>query len=601
MKNVWGLVYGVWCLNGMASLGGTEPSVRQRRQTPDPRRQTWPLFLLSLVCGAAHAETLVCDGVLGNSGAQGAALVRFGAEPARGIGVVHDRFGALWDRAGKGVLNRYAIDGRLLAQYRIPGGEDGHDQIAAVGDTLVLLIAHQLCTLAIDAPAGSEAKALKIEADCISHASYQGRVAMAKKGRIALLDPASGATTPVAEQKDVESVELDAEGAVYAVDNGRMRKYVAGREITEGWPKGSPGERSQCIDGWWYGHAWHGTIRRFDSQLDPAPGVVMGGASGSFIGHLDQNSEMSNSRGLARIDDGLFAASGIGGILQLLEWDGAKRQFSAVRRIGAVPQCGGLGLDRSGNVYHYSGVWAWDARPDTPLTLQVNGPDEVGQVVMLDDERAVFPGSLWNKPAFYHGRLSGELAAERIEKDCALRRGTAGAAVYRDQDRQVLLAIDAKGAAQAFAIDGEGHYRGDAGAVVLAPATPVAVWGTLARKGERLLAAGDGQVIEFARDGAGWKETRRWASWGPGPADHFGAAIVIAADGDVLAVADRERHRVLCFDLASGKPLAAFGAVDRPGDTLAALNAPGTIAVRAGRVVVHDAGNQRLLKLRLVR
>ena len=60
------------------------------------------------------AVEVVCDGVLGNSGEQGAGLVRFGEQGARGIGVAVDRFGSLWDRAGKGVLNRYASDGRSL-------------------------------------------------------------------------------------------------------------------------------------------------------------------------------------------------------------------------------------------------------------------------------------------------------------------------------------------------------------------------------------------------------------------------------------------------------------------------------------------------------
>ena len=52
--------------------------------------------------------------------------------------------------------------------------------------------------------------------------------------------------------------------------------------------------------------------------------------------------------------------------------------------------------------------------PDTPLTLQVNGPDEVGQVVMLDDERALFPGSLWNKPTFYRG-MSASLYGRALQ------------------------------------------------------------------------------------------------------------------------------------------------------------------------------------------
>ena len=80
--------------------------------------------VLILACGLAasslQAEELHCTGILGNSGEQGTDLVRFNAsKPATGLGVVADRYGALWNRGGAGVLNRYGADGRLLASYRI--------------------------------------------------------------------------------------------------------------------------------------------------------------------------------------------------------------------------------------------------------------------------------------------------------------------------------------------------------------------------------------------------------------------------------------------------------------------------------------------------
>ena len=62
-------------------------------------------------------------GILGNSGEQGATLVRFGEKPAMGLGVVLDPQGGLWDRGGDGALNRYALDGRLLGSWKIPPGK----------------------------------------------------------------------------------------------------------------------------------------------------------------------------------------------------------------------------------------------------------------------------------------------------------------------------------------------------------------------------------------------------------------------------------------------------------------------------------------------
>lgn len=597
--SVWSPGSGVW------SRANPErnPSI-MRPQAPDPRPQTLgpALRLLVLALAAilpAHAETLEFVGVLGNSGEQGKALVRFSDKPARGIGVMCDRFGALWDRGGAGVLNRYTADGRLLGQYRIPDATSNSDQIALAGDTLVLLIGGRLHTLAVTAAPGSEAKPLNLEARCISFASYKGAIAAARGDEVILVDAATGAVTPVAKLKDVDFIELGDDGAVYPVAQRRMHRYVAGRQ-SDGWPREVNGDRPQLIDGRWYAHAWHGTIRRYDAGLDPTPGVVLGGASGSFIGHLDQNGELFNGRGMARVRDGLFALSGLGGVLQLATWHGDRQQLEIVRRIGPVQSCRGIGLDREGAVFHWCGAWDWSAGPDTPMRSGINTPEDLGQAVMLDNEVMVAPGYLWGKPAFLRGRLHTEVAIDRIEKDCALPRGTVGAAVWRDKDRLVLAAIEPGGKAFAFHIEADGRYRGELGEIALKTATPVKEWTALAMQSpDVLLAAGDGAVIEFARDGAGWQERKRWSSWGTGAEERFGARIHLACDGATLAVADGSRHRVLCFPSAGGKPRAAFGRVDAATAELDGLDSPATVAVRGHRVVVFDAANQRLVKLEL--
>jgi hypothetical protein len=549
----------------------------------------------------ARAETVACEGILGNSGEQGATIVRFGPAPRRGMGVVADRFGSLWDRAWDGTLNRYAPDGRLLAQYPLPKGGGDRDQLALVGDTLVIQINGGLCTLPVTAPAGTAPAPLKRESELISFNAVNGRIASKLKGEVALVDPATGDAKKAADVKDAHAIDLGPDGALYVSVDGKMRKYAGGAEAAEGgWPKGAPGERAQLLGGFWYGHAWHGTIRRFTAALDPDPGVVLGGASGSFIGHLDQNAELSNGRGMAKLGGALYAVSGIEGTLHLLAWDEAKRQMTIVRRIGAVPLCGGLGLDRNGTVWFRCGTWAWDAGPDAPMLSGVNAPEHpgTGQCVMLDNDRMVAPGYLWGKPSLYYGPLSTEVRIDRIEKGCALKLGTTGSAVYARQGKLVLLAIEKSGAGQVFYIEGDGRYQGEAGPVALKTASPAGEWTSLAMKdGATLLAAADGAVIEMAAEGNDWKETRRWASWGAGPAEKFGARIWIAADAGMLWVADAERHRVLSFDLKTGKPVASFGAADKAGDDLASLNLPQTIAARGRRAVVHDAGNQRLVKL----
>jgi len=62
-------------------------------------------------------------------------------------------------------------------------------------------------------------------------------------------------------------------------------------------------------------------------------------------------------------------------------------------------------------------------------------------------------------------------------------------------------------------------------------------------------------------------------------------------------VSDRERHRVVAFDAASGKALATFGKADQKGTDLGTLAEPQVIAARGERAVAHDSGNQRLVKL----
>jgi len=562
-------------------------------------------LVAALTCGMTllplQAAVIHSAGILGNSGEQGTALVRFNEnKPGFGLGVVVDRYGAYWDRAGLGVLNRYSADGRLLATYRIPGERSLQgDGIAAVGDKLLLCLDQGLYTLPIDAPAGTAATALKIAADQISLSSHDGWVA-AIKGQEIFLANAAGEKKPVATlEKRIFGVELGPDGTVYINMEAGIFKPSPDAPNALTLVGASPGDHTQFLDGYVYGANGHSTLRRFDTTWKPAPGVVLGGNSGSFIGHMDEQAEVVNPRGVAKAGPDLFAVSGRGGVLHLLEWEAKDKRFEPFRRIGSVPSCLALALDGKGRTWWLSGNWGWNDGPATPLHFGIPQPESVFALTVLNSDGIVGFGRVNAKPTVLFGKLDKEIRTSVIQTPTILPQGgVVGVAVSEQNKRPVLLILEKKGSVTAANIADTGEYRGDAGPVQFLPATPVKEWTAVATTGSNsLIAAGDGFVIELARDGANWKENRRWNSWGSDPAQKFGGPIWLSADAGKLWVSDSARHRVICFDLATGRELAAFGGLDAAGDKLAQLNTPRVIAARGKKAVVADSGNQRLVKL----
>jgi len=561
--------------------------------------------LLGMTTAGLRAEGITCEGILGNSGEQGDTLVRFQGAATSGMGIICDRYGSLWDRAGS-ALNRYAADGRLLASYKLPNAsvDRNSDTIALLGDTIVVRLGGQLSTLSIDAASGAEVQPLKIAADKLSFSSHEGWLA-ASKGMEVFLVNAAGEKKPVVTlKKNPEAVAFGPDGVLYVSLEWNLYRVVAGAAdgIEPAGPQ--PGERPQFLDGYWYGSGWHSTERRFDKNLKPAPGVVLGGNSGSFIGHVDEQSEIVNGRGLAQLRPDLFAISGFGGIIHLLEWKPVEKRFSPIRRIGGLPACEAIGLDREGRVWCGSGQWNWADGPASPQRLGIPTPDKVFGLTTLDNGSLCGYGFQWGKPSLLSGTLDKELRVRRIESPTALPKEAVAVAVTEIDKRRSLVVLEPGGKAVAVEVNGDGSYKSDIGPVQLTTATPVKAWTSLAAPTkDSLLAAGDGFVIEFARDGRDWKEQRRWNSSGTNGqdgTDTFGPTIRLTSDAGHLWVADTARSRVLCFDQATRKLLGSFGTADAPGDDLTHVNTPTTLAACGDRAVVYDSGNQRLVKLRLI-
>ena len=553
----------------------------------------WFCFIALAGIPSLSADSIRCAGVLGNSGEQGAALVRFGGKSAGGMGVVCDASGSLWDRGGEERLNRYAADGRLLGSYPLPGGGGPHDKdrLTLIGGVLLMKLGNQLFTLATDAPAGTAPTRLAVEANRLSFNTRDGHAAAAAGKSVFLVNP-DGETKPVGQSgHDIDDIEIGPEGSIHVSNSSKLYR-IDGGESKE--PRPSPGNSPQWLDGYWYGSAWHGTLRRFDAGLLPAPGVVLGGASGSFIGYVEGNHELNDGRGLAHLRGPLFAASGAEGVLHLLEWQ--PQRFTILRRIGAVPSCSALSIDGNNRIWHRAGYWEWSDGPGTPLRHSTPPPDEPGfaGAATLANGVTVAPGIRWGSRVIYSSTDGGPA---RLSDGVALPDGAVACAAAPLDGRQALRVYDSRGEGAAFFLSNEGTHEGPAGSSKLRTTVPLAGLSSLAAGKDILYASAGGQVIELSPDGNDWKETRRWNSWGEGPADRFGEAIHLAFHDGRLWVSDTVRQRVACFDAVTRRPLAFFGETDRPGTSLLQLDSPRALAVRGPLAVVHDAGNQRLIRL----
>ena len=494
-------------------------------------------LLAACIAGAVRADTLRFAGVLGNSGEQGAALVRFGPKTAVGLGVIHDGRGSLWDRAGTGVLNRYALDGRLLATYPVAptGGRTERDKLVVIGDTVLLKFGKKLYTLPVDAPSGTAPKPLAPEATRLSFNTSDGWAAAALDKTVFLVNPAGEKRDVAVLEAVVDEIDIGPDGGIYVQNAGKMHRVDPEAPADRRGPWASPGERPQWLDGHWYAHAWHGTTRRFAADFSPDPGVVLGGASGSFIGYVEGNTDIENSPGLARLGRGLFAVSGNRGVMHLLSWSEAEKRFSIVRRIGALPKVEALAIDGQGRVWSDGGVWLENSGPDTPLRHCVPALEEGATFgsSILPNGSVVTAGLRWGKPAVYYGPLDGP--ARMAGGVDAFKKTMVSSTVVTINKRTTLVVLDAAGRGVSYLVDSNGKPSGDPVEVVLQATGPLkTVTSFVSVAPDTLVVAADGELVEFAWKDKTWTETKRWNTWGGGLADRFGARIFVTAAANRL-------------------------------------------------------------------
>jgi hypothetical protein len=409
----------------------------------------------------------------------------------------------------------------------------------------------------------------------------------------------SGTTTAVAPQGErLDGLEADAQGVAYIKGANQITALRGGAPVA-GWPRTFAGGRPQLIGGHWYGQAYHSTLLRHDAELKPDPGVVLGGNSGSFIGHVDEDPEIGHGRGLAHLDGDEWALSSQQAAVYLLRWDGGERKFAITRRLGGLPRVGALAVDDQGRVSIGDGYWTWQDLPDAPLR-ESRGSDGAA-IADLGKGRAVLLGNYAGSQGRLHAGTLGEWekASGMQKQGVTVPPTTVAAATVPVTGGHSLVAVTAKGDGFGATLAANGSFKEWSASVALTLAQPaLAGWTALDRNDQGLIAAVGGWVVALERDGAGWRERERWRTWGGD--DGFGGAIWLTLDDGRLWVADRDKHRVLCFDAATRKPLATFGAAaGAAGSDMRSLSSPERIAASGNRCVVHDAGNQRLLKLEL--
>jgi hypothetical protein len=568
----------------------------------------WLILLQALsfaVCLPLVAQHISFAGVLGNSGEQGSSLVRFAPAPAHGLGVIYDSSGTIWDRAGTGRLNRYAVDGRLLASYPIAPGGSQFDRHTLAHQNIVLLLGGNLYRLSIDAPPGTQPTSLGISADQISPANANGDIAVLQRNTVKVLNTNNWTLNPVIQNLAIGSIYslamLD-DGSILFRNAQQISLFRNGTEVTQGWPKIVIPFFLQHIGGFWYGFAYHGTIHRFDDEFQPAPGVVLGGKSGSVLGRVDENDDLLLGSGMAVLGDAAAAVSGRYGIVSLLEWDQGTQQYRIARRLGSVTNCLGLALNDNGSVWFNWGRWNWNDLPAAPILDSVGvldsfGSGTLGQIVPLNDGSFLAAVQRSTTLTILRGTFDWKLQlANGISLPSAMLNA---ATMYTQKDgKRVFLVADASGHASAFPMGANNMPQQSAVPVSFHFASSVHQLTTLAMQSDSvMLAAVDGAIAEFQLQGDVWQEIHRWNNWGTGEGEHFGSQVYLVTDGAQLWVSDSSRHRVLCFDLQTRKFLGSFGQVDQSGDDLGHLSHPAAIAARSGRAVVFDSDNQRLVKL----
>jgi len=309
-------------------------------------------------------------------------------------------------------------------------------------------------------------------------------------------------------------------------------------------------------DGWLWALCG-GTIKRLDpATFAAAPGVVLGGASGFFLGRVDMCWEL-DTRGFCKVGENLYAAgSERNGSVWILAWDEAKGALRPVRRLGAIADPQNLVIDDDGLVFCDDVVWSFDAEPLAAPLYSVRKMSERATAVLPDGVLVHVFDTHQHNPSVMCGRLR--------EEDCRVPRGndlardpsegTANKWAERPYQTRLVSVPDAKGLFELQAVHTNGLVR----------------------------------AYRVNRDGhCPARDSQRVFRKAPPDTNRHEAA-----DGSLKAVTDTRAGTLSLY------AVAADGR-ERLLDQVKGLSAPTLVALRKGRLAVYESETQRLLRYSL--
>lgn len=588
--------------------------------------------ILAAPCARAQGRAgpgggLAVVGVLGNSGEQGATLIR---TTRRGVGgVVVDDSGTLWLGAGD-AINRVTLEGRLIERFPIAlewgewvsgkgfGSLDGTLYFSCADDrrvehlfALPMRPGATAARLPLSLPPRRDGR-LRVAPEPLRGKLVLGLDEQDRPGEVSvfLYAPGSGTLTRsfTVPLPDLFGLAVDAAAGWIYVGGGRAATVVdlQGRPVSSDFPAPVPqlpaiptvfSGALSLADGAAWRAGVYGFVARLDRLTRGAPGIV--DRWDSALGEVSQVAGVG--RGLLAFTRDEPADAFLG------RWVPGAVQLSLFRRIGSLPAIRAVGLSEDGwvtvadeveGLYPVQHWWRWedDARAMPAVT---DSSSAVAGGVFIPGSDSFVGVNQRGRLLFFRPRWGDQTGTLTALPPEARPVAFAYQAVPGQRTGRLLYVDGAARGIFAVGYDGPGlHTAGDhwqpvalAGVALEEPGDLVAL------TDGRLVIADRGRILVLEPSGSGYRLEAERRGWGRGPDDQLGGHVRLAIDGPWMLVSDTDRARVLWLDWQRWRKLGQLGVTDRAGDDLAHVDRPGSVALRAGRAVVADTGNQRVLRL----